>query len=741
MVNYSFNLYVEKTLGLAETITVKFEDVARAMNLQVIGEYGFGAVDEYDPSSWKYYQNISGTYHFSDKDKDGNPIIQVLSLDTSELIYFTKDNLALHPATKNSYRHGSRYYKELLIQNPGRELLISGIIYPCNIDLAIASKDGTILAYPPELVEFNEYQLIRKLQAWIYDYLDRWVNRQYCMSDNLYVATYVGQFFLHLTQAMFAFRLQACKTNEAHSFHVRQYLASHSNLDVYLADLTPHQALFFYRNINHIQRHAGKRETFDWLVENTFTHKKLPLYEYGIAQDSSIMIYGDGTTERYLVPDVLLKRKPINAPAKENGRAMYALDTVLSLTDNLAKGNPQYRETKEESIRSLLAHAPSASIATKILESQLTDYSTASPYLLDEILLTQWISLVAKKLYTAHVTITLPSTGEVVKLSAKDALIVFVYTVQKASWPVSTNDTKSELVNLPDIHLSRVLKDTPPAKAELVAMATGNYIPSAEIDAILAKVVVPRRVGTNEDFYAYCDEVFSCSRQQALWYSSKERSFSRGFAQKIISRLYADEIVSFKDSNSKTIAYADVLDRLALKLENYTRQMLYDLSSAIFVKATGIEFSSNRDFKRIHATMIRLFTQLSSYSIALTNSASQSEITLVINPAIRLNDQTIKEYQRTHIDSTDIETNRKQAKEFQTTVIWKEDVFPDQVARTRHHCDYAKDLSVGIKQSITAMSMTPQLMFSALSVTSNFDFRSSVKSLSRAQRMVLKDAY
>ena len=279
--NNRYSLFINKNMELVETIVVKLDEVARAMNYYVMQKMGYDSVNLYDKTTWKYYQNIAGVYHLSDTP------IKIRSLDLDEEIDFTKENLERHKITKTAYRYGTRYYRELVSLHPQQELLILGVLYPVDINIAIDSKDGTILNYPKNLVEENEYSLIEKLQSWCYNYLYRWVNNQFTLSDDLYVATYVSQFYLHMLQALISIRLETCRTNEAHSYHIQQYLASHGFLDSYLDKLTKEQALFFYRNIRYIERNAGKRDTFDWLTENIMTKRDLPLYEITMKHNTS----------------------------------------------------------------------------------------------------------------------------------------------------------------------------------------------------------------------------------------------------------------------------------------------------------------------------------------------------------------------------------------------------------------------------------------------------------------------
>ena len=78
------------------------------------------------------------------------------SLDTLETILFSKENLELHPLTRESYQFGTRYYYNLLNKYPNQEFLIKGILYPCDINKAIEAEDGEILSYQSDLVEEQE---------------------------------------------------------------------------------------------------------------------------------------------------------------------------------------------------------------------------------------------------------------------------------------------------------------------------------------------------------------------------------------------------------------------------------------------------------------------------------------------------------------------------------------------------------------------------------------------------------
>ena len=90
--NNLYRLYVESVIDLAQSAIIKYDQIAEATNKAMFIKTGIFP-DPEDRLSWKYYQNISGSYHFSDRP------MQVYSLDADELIDFNVASLAQHPIT------------------------------------------------------------------------------------------------------------------------------------------------------------------------------------------------------------------------------------------------------------------------------------------------------------------------------------------------------------------------------------------------------------------------------------------------------------------------------------------------------------------------------------------------------------------------------------------------------------------------------------------------------------------
>lgn len=739
--NNHYQLYLDAVITLAETMVVKFDDVAEGLNKQVMRDHGADAVNENDKSTWKYYQNISGDYHFSD------PMIQVVSLDTGETIDFTKQNLTIHLATRDAYAFGQRHYKELVQNHPGQELLIIGILNPADINVAIAAQEGQILTYSKDLVEANEYSLIDRLQDWIYRHLDRWVNRAFTLTDDLYAASYIAQLFSLMVQAIITFRKQACKTNEAHSFHVQQYLASHSGLDVYLDKMTKAQALWFYRNILYVQRHAGKQDTFDWLVENVFTTRRLPLYAYTMKHNAQDM-GRDNLSDNRLTPAVEFNRTGINYYARANEIETYSLDQVFAKLEDIAKGNPQYQLDHGEQIRDEFAYSASGTSVTKLLECSVKDYRDAVVYTLESILFYHWLGMVARKLYISTITVQLPASGDSLQLAPQDAVALFLYAAHMAAaTPGNTN--YQPLTRIPKFKVSRLLRMQKPSFAELRSITDKKTFSDAEIQQVLDSSMGMRQIVAIQTFYQYCVDLQQSMLLQHQFYASKDDHFARAQGQMIASRLYDDDTLmlpDLKDPNDPTQGqlYSQFLGVRGLDFANYTPQDFYNLAGSIVSEATGVNDLRYTSLSSLQKAMVDTFLKLSSYSIQTVRDINSTAIVVVEIPPLRPGTRSATETERMrwYVPAAAMDVIGQRVKtQFVEKIELIDVVRPKEIGhwKAKDHAQITLPPLIHVKQAIRPT--TPYQLYRGLDFTSNWDVKAMTTGFSAVQQANLVDVY
>ena len=480
-----YGLYVKDVINLAQTVVVKLDQVAQAVNYLVMSKTSSLEIDKSDRTTWKYYQNISGAYHFTDD------LMEVESLDTGDVIVFNLDNLADHPITQEAYSYGSYFYNELLARFPEQETLILGILYPCDIQQAIAAKDGTIMAYPRDLVEETETEFVSKLQDWIYNYLKHWVNKPYAITNNLYVATYRVQLALNMVPAVMKIRLGACKTNQAHSFHINEYLRDHGFTDYYLSILTRKQKLDFYRNIRYYQHYAGYNATFETLVDRLLTERNIPAYAYNFHHNASSISYVEPGVFTNLYPEAMFTRDAINQSGDSLPQSYLNLTDALVMLNNETVGNKAYHAEHLTVLAESFSRSPKAFYATKAIETTLD--STGESYIQapDLIVLNEWLKLTSKNIYRRSFEYTPPGAAVPMLLSQQEAVAMWVYAICRVLQPAE-RDTGYELVTkVPQLGVSNVLKDSPPALADLKALVDPSLLPDTEIQAYLDLVTPP----------------------------------------------------------------------------------------------------------------------------------------------------------------------------------------------------------------------------------------------------------
>jgi hypothetical protein len=626
-----YTIYTNSVLDLARYIVIKSSDTADAINNYVSTGLGF-PVDSTDPTSWRYYMNLAGQYHAADTP------MYVVSMDTLETIEFTVANLQLHRATAKAYQFGQRDYLALVAQYPLQITLINGILNPVDVNTAVSAVDGQILTYPSTLVEFNEYSLIEKLQRWIDGFKTRWVNRAYTVSDNMYVPFTMGIMYALLPQVILSLRLEACKTNEAHSFHVRQYLLSHGLLDVYLDQLTTKQSLELYRNINYLERNAGQSEIFDWLVDHIMTERNLPLAKYTMKHDVSQM-----PTQNY--PTITFTRDPVNLGYNTDNINQITLDQMLEKEWPLARDNNAFQSEFEPEIQEKMENSLYNKLSTKALDSSMVDYTGSVRYPLNEILINNWLWLSSLGYYNAAVQFTNPATGETVPLFAKDAFCLAWYALN-ASIGIT-------LDQIPPMYAKRVPRIPVPQVSDMAALCDMTLVDTTtlqEIHDLMPVIQAPTTFLSIEAFYNTCVDIYTATNEQDGMVSLQEHMETRGYVKNATSLLWSDNLCYVADPGDN---YTNWFAQRNLDVASFTTDQWGELYNQIVSVATGQNLITTPSVANIQKAMIGMMQQLSSYSIQFMQEINDTTIIPSDWAAIRVgNNQNA--LQSNHDEATDL---------------------------------------------------------------------------------------
>lgn len=362
-----------------------------------------------------------------------NGYIVVKSCDTLENIEFTVDTLVSHKATAMAYEPGDALYSALISDFMDYELLIKGISHPVDITKSISAKDGTILTYNTSLVEESEISIIQELQTLIDNSKFRWTVPGYFLLDELYNPALESILYIHLPSIIENLRLSRCKTHEAHSWHIKQYLASHCDLDIYFNYLTREQALFLYRNIRYIQRYAGRTHTFDMLVENMLRKRGIPLKEWNMKHNISSMSELDD-----FLPSTEMIAKDIIVTGNSYGGYLDTVDEVMLRENPKAMNNPDEYETGLNEVTLQNNRGENSFLKTKVLESYMIDNEDTQPFKMAEILYNHWIYLscttdsFGNPAYRSSITVKHPVSGDEYLLKMREAYVLYFYAMNQA---------------------------------------------------------------------------------------------------------------------------------------------------------------------------------------------------------------------------------------------------------------------------------------------------------------------
>jgi hypothetical protein len=606
-----YRLFVDKVLELAETIVIKSVASANAINQRLVELHGPIVLDSYDPTTWKYYMNLAGEYHPT------NQVMTVVSMDTQEIIVFSKENLLIHRATARGYIYGTRQYAELVAAYPEQEKLILGILYPVDKALAIDAPDGAILGYPPGLVEQNEYNFITKLQTWIDGFIARWVVKGFTLTDPLYTVTWMSILYVNLIMAIWSIRLAACKTNEAHSFHVKKYLVSHGLDENYVDYLTLEQSLWLYRNIEYLRNNVGKQENFDRLVANLMNKRNLPIADYTMRHNVSVI-------PDAIYPELMFRKKTLNYPDTALVPTLLTLEQLLDKQDQFARSNKVVKDTVMPKIQEAMENSPSNVLMTKFLESTVVDYGDATPYTMIDVLMGHWVYLASRDLYAAFITVTNPRTEEEFSVSVKDAFALTCYAFAKA------NGFTPEMVPAP--FAERVQRLPTPSIDDLLSVVDTAMVTRAEAMQMLHKQPVIQRLISTEAFYTVCTEIYQAEQLQRGMMAYEEHPVKRAMLQNMAARIYSDVRCPLVPAET---SYTTWLAQRNIDLSNFTESDYSSMYQAIIQDATGLSLHAKVPIKVIQRAMVGLLRGLSSYSIQINAEVNSGDLIVLDTPAIR----------------------------------------------------------------------------------------------------------
>lgn len=606
-------LYTEQVLRLTRSVVIKLDAAAYVMN-EYLRRTG-SPVDDSNPKSWIYYQHLAGKYHSTDKP------MRITSLDTLEEIDFTYDNLRFHRATYNTYRTKGELYRTLVNSFPEQKDLIDGILNPVDIDLAIKAPNFTILTLDTDLINANETNFILELQRWIVGYSDSWYNHNYTFLFDEYPAMFLRGLYDKMMGEILNIRKRNIHTEYVHDYHLWAYLGSHQRLDKYRDYLTREQAMWLYRNIAYLEAHPGWNHSFTELIQWLLTKRNIPLTSFNL-------IHNLEKLPEEISPGTEIIKEALNRPAYTAGDVRKeTIENVLSKEIPLATGNSDYYAEQIVDVPERFKLSKFNELQTKVLESDMVDRSDAQPIHYITTVFNEWIYLAATNRYTANITITNPYTSEVITMTAKESVIVWLYCIHRMMG--------MDIEVLPTFLAHDVMRPLAPKFNELRDMVPTTYISEEMILAVMDEWVPQGQIISVEKFQEVTTNIHNATTQLRYYYATQENHHTRGFMENLSRRLFMEYRCKLSDD---TLYFKDFFHDKGWKLDTMSELQYQDFANSIFLLSTGLDLKNINSVRAIQEAMIRLLQQLSSYSIQFLTRITDSSVTVLDRPIIRVGD-------------------------------------------------------------------------------------------------------
>lgn len=659
-----YEIYQSETFTLAKTMVVHHPLTAQAINKEL--EIRGYRVDWDRPETWKYYMNLAGEYHESDIDtilsinNNESPYMRIKIAGNNEPVPadFVKDLVSgsnADIALANEYRFGGTFYNSLVKKYPSFESLILGILNPIDKQLAINSYNGDILymgsyyrtkspygtnrfsfekknnegIVRQALVEDHEINLIPNVEKWIKNFFLQWDNKDYARYNDLYPAALLGVMFAFIPAVIMNERLRACKTAEVHTYHVKEYLNSHGDLGQYVNYLSREQLMFLYRNMLYLEANMGKTLTFDLLVTNLLTKMGIPLAGYRLKHNTNELNFGDYTAEPYMY------REAINLKSVGTGSDRRTIRSIVLKSDQLARDNYIDHDGQIALITERSEVGPDNNLSTKVLESDMVDWSDRYIITKAEVLLNAWLYSIEYGNYRGSIYATHPLNGERIQLTPRTAFILFWYTYNVGYAGITFEEMPMlKARNIPR-SLTKPYESLPdyPTLRDLKHAISTEDISDKQLNKLLNGEKPTFSFSSSVDFNAkvlkqhalLIDRLFTALRYETFK--------ANGQFEYAVSKMYWLEVEIPPLIN---VPFSQWLNNHGFDFTGMQRADYRRLADEILVQGTGSGESSSGWLQNMQRAAIEIMKHFSSYSVHYIRNITNGSTTLAGLKSLRV---------------------------------------------------------------------------------------------------------
>lgn len=602
---FLLEIYFKNTINLVKSIIIKNDNEAKLYNEYLFNLYNV-TTDITDRSSWRYYRHILGLYHQVDSP------IYLTSADNLTTIELTKSNIQLHKKTKEELLTFGLYYKELVDKYPEQELYIKSIITDINYNYNDIEKmeDYTILGYNKNLIEDRENSLMFELQENIDNHKVIWLIPYYSISDTLFLAAQLSIFYNFLVTSIISIRLKYAKTNKAHSFHIKNYLASHHSLDLYYDFLTTNQKLFLYKNLLYLDNHSGNNEVFSIMIDKLFTEYNISMVGYNYRQ------HNDLDADDYI--NYSFNQKLLNKKNLIYSSDNFNITDIKNKEKNLANSNEKHLNFNLDKIDHNFKNSLLNILCTKDLETIVIDQTDIVKNELIPTILDYWAYLCKEDKMNFIINFINPITNNEISLPVKDAFKLYIIALF-----YSNNE---HITVFPVYTIKRVYRDILPTNDFIFKQFfKKKHWYESDLNTIKSYIPSYTNIITSYQFEKFLTSIYHLNIGLWLYLCNISDKDTEGQYNLMIDRLHMEDEYIFNDET-----VAEFLFRYNLSdLVNYDTTTLFSFSIDIMDLVYDGKLKTLSQLKYIQKAMTDIFKQFKSYSTQLVNNYYSYDIEIL----------------------------------------------------------------------------------------------------------------
>lgn len=625
-----YRIYYESNIALSRSVVFYSALSAEFANKK---EQESGYEPSADRKEWRYFKHLNGDYHWIDVP------MTITSMDTYTEIPYTKESLAKHKKTRQLYRDEPRHVRELIAKYPDQSMLIRGVLNPVPYTTSLNAKEGEVLWLNDRLIEPQEHDLRYDIASFIAKFIHRNFRSAYAYADDLFLQTQIASMRMFLAKHIMSKRFERYKTAQAHSYHVTNYLASHNRLDRYVPFMTLEQKLFFYININWIERHIGFTETFDWLVEKLLTIRSLPAYEYRLVQKDP-----DLEKDEY-IPTGVFSRLPINLYTDGLAYTVneYPVDSILRRETPCATDNLDNLEHYTQIAIEQAGDNQVSSLPTKIVEVAVIDPQSVAVIKELDVVVNHWLYLSANDLYVGTGELLNPVNGQTMRLTAKEMFLLYWYAMNMFVY----NNPQEKIIQLGAQRINRHRHISTDEYKQVLPWRKCAYWQSEVALYHSSEVILEEAIATKDEFADYCQRVTWSLDFRNQWCNGEHYQPHREMRQQLWRMSYVNMLCDLTTAEYDT--YPEFFNRIDLQWDVINPDTWMDLAVSAFEASTAWTSKNAYSLEEIQRQMIDCFKRLSSYSIQFIDDLIGDQ--MVIGDNINVISGPIETWFHTEIDA------------------------------------------------------------------------------------------